>query len=407
MIFVGGLRGTAKEKDLNNFFSQFGEVKEVKIKRKKTATGFLVCIGHCIITMSSIEGQAKVLAQNDLYFEGRKLYCQRYMTGPELSQFHKNFNSRRVHICGLFEWITDDQFLKTFAKFGPIENGYILKETSQNASKGSGFILYRDPQSAIQAISAYVSFGGMKFLKVQYFNKKVCKIKFEENECRTLSDIIKDQEKRILSNLIQRLCGKSFEYQKNNIDQNSLIPGVLNIPSADYNLLTPEIIKFFDSEILENLENIFRQNCPIYYEVYQKVEKYIQNFLYIEHHFDVPIKIKNYRENLYREKINKIIQFFKNIIDINFLREFWKMIKNKLKTNKETRKLWQIKPTSRKYHKKKFIKNCFEINRVLRFNYIKKSTKNLMKQNNNLLLKKLSLHKILINDLSFTEIDFS
>lgn len=337
MLFVGGIRGKISKDKVEYFFSQFGSVKSVKLKTKMTKDGRLVCVGHCIVTMESENDRQKVLSKKDLKMEGRRIFCKKYMTGSELEYFHRDFNSRRIIITGLFDWITDEKLTRAFSKFGPIDNGYILKNANDKSSKCSGFVLFHNPKSTEQAINAFISFGGLKFVEVNYFNKKVSNVNSDDSECLNLTQILKNQLLRIFS--------KEIDPREN--PQNKFEPKELSLPHQDYKLVNKLILRFFKREHIQQLLYISKNRLIYQNESRNKIEPYFRQPMIKLSSSKNPKMAKKCLE----ENWNDILSYLKLNSDIILLIELLiGEIESYLFTKNYTHKIHEIVPTTSTYH---------------------------------------------------------
>ena len=172
-IFIGGLKGDIKEEELMVYFSHFGQVKSIEIPRSKKSRK--KGRGYCILEMELESARKEILTrseESELVFQGRKLHIKPYYTGEALKQFHESFNSRRVYVSGLDKQISDQQFLATFSQFGTIESGYVLRKFKTGESRGEGFVLFRQTESAEAAILGSEGLRSLgQEIKARLYNK--------------------------------------------------------------------------------------------------------------------------------------------------------------------------------------------------------------------------------------------
>jgi RNA recognition motif-containing protein len=77
-IFVGGLKVDTTPKEVEDFFSKHGFVKDVQLKYKKNKKD--ICLGYGIVTMDPSICR-KLISREFLDYEGRKIRCSPYLKG--------------------------------------------------------------------------------------------------------------------------------------------------------------------------------------------------------------------------------------------------------------------------------------------------------------------------------------
>ena len=217
-LFIGGLKGNIKKKDLDQFLKTFGPIKMLKIAKDKKAK--YICKGYCIVQMQNERDYKKLLeGREPIYFQNRKLHVKPYFEGEDLAKFHQDFNLRRVFVQGLNKVTSDSIFVNYFNKFGQIENGYILRSFKTKESKEEGFILYKSKKSAENLIKAYKERKLENYdhlgseITVGYYNKYVMEREKNKKNKKKKKNKKEDESQK---NLNKHKNNKNNKNKKNN-----------------------------------------------------------------------------------------------------------------------------------------------------------------------------------------------
>ncbi|GIY61727.1 RNA-binding protein 39 [Caerostris extrusa] len=154
-IFCMRLSQKVRARDLEEFFSSVGPVRDVKIiMDNKTRRSK----GIAYVEFQSVDSIPLALALNDTELMGYKIQIQ-------LSQAEKNRvaasassvvrgtpGPMRLYVGSLHFNITEDMLRGIFEPFGKIERIELIKDTETNRSKGYGFISFYDSEDAKKAL---------------------------------------------------------------------------------------------------------------------------------------------------------------------------------------------------------------------------------------------------------------
>ena len=125
-IFIGGIPSHFTKEDLLEYFKTFGEVLSLKLKTKKKNAN--VNLGFGTITVDK-EIADKILVTNFHYIKDRKIECQRFVkSNKSRSKLIKDKKLKTLYINHPPESMNEQNMKAFFAKFGKIENAYILPE---------------------------------------------------------------------------------------------------------------------------------------------------------------------------------------------------------------------------------------------------------------------------------------
>ncbi|GFU53348.1 RNA-binding protein 39 [Nephila pilipes] len=154
-IFCMRLSQKVRARDLEEFFSSVGPVRDVKIiMDNKTRRSK----GIAYVEFQSVDSIPLALALNDTELMGYKIHVQ-------LSQAEKNRvaastssmvkgtpGPMRLYVGSLHFNITEDMLRGIFEPFGRIERIELIKDTETGRSKGYGFISFYDSEDAKKAL---------------------------------------------------------------------------------------------------------------------------------------------------------------------------------------------------------------------------------------------------------------
>ncbi|XP_078311171.1 TAR DNA-binding protein 43-like isoform X2 [Crassostrea virginica] len=134
-LIVLGLPWKSTEEDMRKYFSQFGELLLVQVKRDgKTGQSK----GFGFVRFGDYEAQAKCLAQRHM-IDGR--WCE--VNIPASNEQNGPPMNRKVFIARCSEDITADDLHKYFSKFGEVSDVFIPKPF-----RAFAFVTFMDPEVA-------------------------------------------------------------------------------------------------------------------------------------------------------------------------------------------------------------------------------------------------------------------
>ena len=121
-LFVGGLPITATEQDLIDYFSQFDQNVQIKIKKKRAQD--IVNLGYAYL-VSSPAAKDRIFAQKFHSIAGRQIECSQYLPkGRKRNKHLLDQQQRKLFVKGL----RGDRQIKAirefFSRFGRLQNCY-------------------------------------------------------------------------------------------------------------------------------------------------------------------------------------------------------------------------------------------------------------------------------------------
>jgi RNA recognition motif-containing protein len=147
-IFVGGISWDTTDAGFTSFFSRFGEIKDAIIMRDKSTGGSR---GFGFVTFADSSSVDKVLADEDLELDGRKVDCKIAIPREQLGGSSGLQRTRKLFIGGLSPLTSEEQLKDHFSQFGNVANAVIMIDRGTNRSRGFGFVTY-DSEDAVDSV---------------------------------------------------------------------------------------------------------------------------------------------------------------------------------------------------------------------------------------------------------------
>ena len=155
IVFVGGIKACFSSQEINDYFCRFGEVCFVKLKRnraqKKMNRGF------CLVKFRCPEAAQRAINLKNHTIKDRVVTCREYLKGDQLKEGKLSKDCKKIYISNLPCNTTNDDIVKAFSVFGPVEVGYTLKCDDGVKSKGFGFVTFLSPESMKEALKSDVA----------------------------------------------------------------------------------------------------------------------------------------------------------------------------------------------------------------------------------------------------------
>ena len=168
-VFVGGISARADFEDIEQYFSQIGNLESCKIKiNKKTGR----CIGYGYLTCSDQETFDKIVNEKHTV-NGRMIDCKPLLKKEKLAQMVEDERSRKIFVGNLESTTTGEDLAEYFKKYGAIKNSYIICHPGTNESRCFGFVHFEEKESVENAFTVDKHFIGKKEVSCNRFlNKK-------------------------------------------------------------------------------------------------------------------------------------------------------------------------------------------------------------------------------------------
>lgn len=149
-LFLGGLSFFITQADLNNYFSQFGELKEVKLVIDKI-TKKSKCYGFVIFERKS--SLRRVLASQPHELKGRVVDCQIAKGKVEKNNFEEEINDKKLFVGGLPKQTTNQDLQNYFSQFGYLEKAYVILDYSGQYCRGYGYVIFELVETRDEVVS--------------------------------------------------------------------------------------------------------------------------------------------------------------------------------------------------------------------------------------------------------------
>lgn len=146
-VFITGLSGLIKKEDLTAYLNlKCQGAISVALPNKRNA-------GYAFVEMDSPDSVQKILKMKNLIFNDREIQIRPFVEGKDLQRFKNEINSRRLFVSRIPKDWSDQFFTKIFCSFGKIETAYIIRKRKTKKSKGFGYIVYENKETALKIAS--------------------------------------------------------------------------------------------------------------------------------------------------------------------------------------------------------------------------------------------------------------
>uniref|UniRef100_A0A8D8RZ29 RNA-binding protein squid n=1 Tax=Cacopsylla melanoneura TaxID=428564 RepID=A0A8D8RZ29_9HEMI len=142
-LFVGGLHRNTGEKEISEYFSQFGEVESISIKNDPY-TG--QSRGFAFVTFTTQKAIDDLLAAGDHYIANKKI-------DPKRVTKRVNPLKCKIFVGGLTTEITEQDVRDYFSQYGTITEFQQPFDKTKNMKKGFCFISFDDQNVADQILA--------------------------------------------------------------------------------------------------------------------------------------------------------------------------------------------------------------------------------------------------------------
>lgn len=143
-IFVGGISPQVNEKIFREFFEKFGPLLECRLVVDKAT---LQSRGFGFITFEDSSDADKVINKT-LKILGKEIECKDALSKDDSNARVNNEKLRKIFIGGLPQEATEKDLEDYFHQYGEIRTTRIIYKQDSKASRGFGFIIFKDRMSA-------------------------------------------------------------------------------------------------------------------------------------------------------------------------------------------------------------------------------------------------------------------
>lgn len=146
-VFLTGLCGLVKSEELQEYLeTRCSGIISVTLPNKRHA-------GYAFVELDSKENVNKFLGFKNLIFNDRKLQIRPYVQGEDLKNFKDEVNSRRIFVSKIPKSWADGVLKEFFLPFGELETAYIIRKRQTKKSKGFGYVVYKNKETALKVAS--------------------------------------------------------------------------------------------------------------------------------------------------------------------------------------------------------------------------------------------------------------
>lgn len=194
-IFVGSIPSNLSSEDLRSYFSQFGEIKSLKYKKKPGRLSNNVAI----LKVKTQRTFDLIFRSTPLVLNGTRLKIREMLKGKDLAEAEEEISLRRVYIKNIPFGVEDDVLTSLFKSFGEVELCYVCKDKRKpGASTDYAFVTFKDADSAEKAKKQGVLDSeslGFKLI-IKGFNAKNKILKPQKSSKKASTDGIESMNKR-------------------------------------------------------------------------------------------------------------------------------------------------------------------------------------------------------------------
>lgn len=169
-LFLGGSAAREDERQLEEYFSNFGEISSCLIKKhKETGRG----LGYGYLNCKSKKTYNAILRQPFHTVNGRVVEVKELLAREELCGKLKEEEIRKLFVGNLSERTGNESLRTYFSSFGKVANAYILCKPGTNKSRCFGFIHFEDKVALAKVVAKKYHFiDGVKIEVDRFVGKK-------------------------------------------------------------------------------------------------------------------------------------------------------------------------------------------------------------------------------------------
>lgn len=185
-IFVGGIMGTTTEKEIRQYFSQFGPIYSVTVIPNKNNPALNK--GFCFISFKDSDTKKRVLSIKNHFFLDRKITCSSLLKGPKLKEEIARNNSKKLCVKNVPRGMTEAEFHTFFSAFGAIHSHYLVTYKNSKVPTHNGYLVFKDNEVFNRLLDLkFVSYQD-SWMKIERYSKKESRFEFSEHQKTDLSE---------------------------------------------------------------------------------------------------------------------------------------------------------------------------------------------------------------------------
>lgn len=185
-FFLASLPSNMTKEEIRRYFSQFGELKEIFIKKKSNRS---YGQGHGVITFESLNGQKQDLIRSNHMICGRQITCEEYVGGSELEKRKAELDRIRVFISNIPKSMTDAELKETLMRFGRVSKAYRISKFGKPFKCRFGYAFFEDQESARKCLDiGYLVVKGVRMIFQPYTKNLKQKREMKDKRQRYISN---------------------------------------------------------------------------------------------------------------------------------------------------------------------------------------------------------------------------
>lgn len=183
-IYVGCLPYKVTEKAVYTYFSTFGKISEVKIRKRKNGHG----CGYGYIMCEDIESYRTILSQEKYLFMNRTLVVQKVLKKQDRIKKHEDLDRRRIQINNVPLSIGKDQINSILESFGKTErisfnnNCYKAAESPETTEVRVTYCTIESSEALLGSDSKLL--GGASMVTISDLKTRKLQLKSKQEEGR-------------------------------------------------------------------------------------------------------------------------------------------------------------------------------------------------------------------------------
>lgn len=146
-IFVGRVPISTLEQELKTYFSEYGSITDVIIKRHPKSG---ISKGYAFIDCGDKETYDRILSKKHTLGKV-SLNCNAAFEAVKTNHLGNN-DKRKVYLKGITKQVTDRSLKTHFTKFGKLIKIYAIRDAADLETKNFGFIECQSPQTAVKIL---------------------------------------------------------------------------------------------------------------------------------------------------------------------------------------------------------------------------------------------------------------
>lgn len=170
-LFIGGISARCESAELIEYFSKFGQVKNLKLTRNKQ-TGR--CQGYGYLELGSHQTYSNILSAGEHIFQGRTIDVKKMIAKEKLQAEVENERNRRMFVGSLHPKTSNESLKGYFCQFGKVINAYIIMKPGSSSSKCFGYVTFAEQKVMDKVLSMDHTLDDNKIV-VEHFNSKNAK----------------------------------------------------------------------------------------------------------------------------------------------------------------------------------------------------------------------------------------